>query len=84
MPVPHRGHYSVLSVVADRERLIKMWLEAQVEETGEKGNKHWSTRNRDLLPFQSGRGCPYRKCYPARVPFEISNGGASAGRLVPL
>jgi len=33
--------------------LIKMWLEAPVEETGEKGNKHWSTRNRD-----EGRGTP--------------------------
>ncbi|HWO29400.1 MAG TPA: group II intron reverse transcriptase/maturase [Candidatus Acidoferrum sp.] len=27
--------------------LIKMWLEAPVEETDEKGNKHQSTRNRD-------------------------------------
>jgi group II intron reverse transcriptase/maturase len=27
--------------------LIKMWLEAPVEETDEKGNKHRSTRNRD-------------------------------------
>jgi RNA-directed DNA polymerase len=33
--------------------LIKMWLEAPVEETGERGNKRRSTRNRD-----EGRGTP--------------------------
>jgi RNA-directed DNA polymerase len=33
--------------------LIKMWLEAPVEEADEKGNKHRSTRNRD-----EGRGTP--------------------------
>jgi len=33
--------------------LIKMWLEAPVEETNEKGNKHRSTRNRD-----EGKGTP--------------------------
>src|SRR5215831_9827704 len=33
--------------------LIKMWLEARVEETDERGNKHRSTRNRD-----DGRGTP--------------------------
>jgi RNA-directed DNA polymerase len=33
--------------------LIKMWLEAPVEETDEHGNKHRSTRNRD-----EGRGTP--------------------------
>jgi RNA-directed DNA polymerase len=33
--------------------LLKMWLEAPVEETDEKGNKHRSTRNRD-----EGRGTP--------------------------
>jgi RNA-directed DNA polymerase len=33
--------------------LIKMWLEAAVEETDEKGNKHRSTGNRD-----EGRGTP--------------------------
>jgi hypothetical protein len=33
--------------------LIKMWLEAPVEETDEHGNKHRSTRNRD-----EGRGIP--------------------------
>jgi RNA-directed DNA polymerase len=33
--------------------LIKMWLEAPVEETDEKGNKHQSTRNRD-----EGKGTP--------------------------
>ena len=33
--------------------LIKMWLEAPVEETDEKGNKHRSTRSRD-----EGKGTP--------------------------
>jgi RNA-directed DNA polymerase len=33
--------------------LIKMWLEAPVEETDERGNRHRSTRNRD-----EGRGTP--------------------------
>jgi RNA-directed DNA polymerase len=33
--------------------LIKLWLEAPVEETDERGNKHRSTRNRD-----EGRGTP--------------------------
>jgi hypothetical protein len=33
--------------------LIKMWLEAPVEETDERGNKHRSTQNRD-----KGRGTP--------------------------
>jgi RNA-directed DNA polymerase len=33
--------------------LIKMWLEAPVEETDERGNKHRSTRNRE-----EGRGTP--------------------------
>ena len=33
--------------------LIKMWLDAPVEETDERGNKHRSTRNRD-----QGRGTP--------------------------
>src|ERR1017187_8007411 len=33
--------------------LIKMWLEAPVEETDDRGNKHRSTRNRD-----QGRGTP--------------------------
>jgi hypothetical protein len=33
--------------------LIKMWLEAPVEETDERGNKHRTTRNRD-----EGRGTP--------------------------
>jgi group II intron reverse transcriptase/maturase len=33
--------------------LIKMWLEAPVEETDERGNKHRSTQNRD-----QGRGTP--------------------------
>jgi RNA-directed DNA polymerase len=34
-------------------RLIKMWLEAPVEETDEQGKKRRSTRNRD-----EGRGTP--------------------------
>ena len=34
-------------------RLIKMWLEAPVEETDERGRKHRTTRNKD-----EGRGSP--------------------------
>ena len=34
-------------------QLIKMWLQAPVEETDEHGKKHWSTRNRD-----DGKGTP--------------------------
>ena len=46
---------SVARRVVDRAmlHLIKMWLEAPVEETDERGNKHRSTRNRD-----EGRGSP--------------------------
>src|SRR5215468_5612105 len=47
---------SVARRVVDRNmlHLIKMWLEAPVEETDERGNKHRSTRNRD-----DGRGTPH-------------------------
>jgi len=34
-------------------RLIKMWLQAPVEETDDRGHKHRTTRNKDR-----GRGCP--------------------------
>ena len=50
-------HSELLKSVARRVvdgamlHLIKMWLEAPVEETDERGNKHRSTRNRD-----EGRG----------------------------
>jgi len=46
---------SVARRVVDRAmlHLIKMWLEAPVEETDERGNKRRSTRNRD-----EGRGTP--------------------------
>jgi RNA-directed DNA polymerase len=46
---------SVARRVVDRNmlHLIKMWLEAPVEETDEQGNKRRSTRNRD-----DGRGTP--------------------------
>jgi RNA-directed DNA polymerase len=46
---------SVARRVVDRAmlHLIKMWLEAAVEETDERGDKHRSTRNRD-----EGRGSP--------------------------
>ncbi len=36
--------------------LIKMWLEAPVEETDEKGNKHRSTPNRDEGKGTRARG----------------------------
>src|ERR1700681_1632521 len=53
------SHSELLKSVARRVvdgamlHLIKMWLEAAVEETDERGNKHRSTRNRD-----EGRGSP--------------------------
>src|SRR5215467_11813613 len=52
-------HSDLLKSVARRVvegamlHLIKMWLEAPVEETDERGNTHRSTRNRD-----EGRGTP--------------------------
>jgi RNA-directed DNA polymerase len=52
-------HAELMKAVARRVvdgamlHLIKMWLEAPVEETDERGNKHRSTRNRD-----EGRGTP--------------------------
>jgi len=52
-------HAELLKSVARRVvdgamlHLIKMWLEAPVEETDERGNRHRSTRNRD-----EGRGTP--------------------------
>jgi group II intron reverse transcriptase/maturase len=52
-------HSELLKSVARRVvdgamlHLIKMWLKAPVEETDERGKKHWSTRNRD-----EGRGSP--------------------------
>jgi len=52
-------HSDLLKSVARRVvdgamlHLIKMWLEAPVEETDERGNKHRSTRNRD-----EGQGTP--------------------------
>ena len=52
-------HSELLKSVARRVvdgamlHLIKMWLEAPVEETDERGNKHRSTHNRD-----KGRGTP--------------------------
>jgi len=52
-------HSDLLKSVARRVvdgamlHLIKMWLEAPVEETDERGNKHRSTRNRD-----EGKGTP--------------------------
>ena len=54
--IPHAGLMkSVARRVVDGAmlHLIRMWLEAPVEETDERGNKHRSTRNRD-----EGRGTP--------------------------
>jgi group II intron reverse transcriptase/maturase len=46
---------SVARRIADRHmlRLIKMWLQAPVEETDARGRRHRTTRNKD-----EGRGCP--------------------------
>jgi len=46
---------SVTRRIVDRQllRLIKMWLQAPVEETDERGRRHRTTRNKD-----EGRGCP--------------------------
>ena len=52
-------HFELMKSVARRIsdgrvlRLIKMWLEAPVEEADERGHKHRKTRNKD-----EGRGCP--------------------------
>ena len=52
-------HHELMKSVARRIsdgrmlRLIKMWLEAPVEETDEKGNRHRTTRNKD-----QGMGSP--------------------------
>ena len=54
--IPHADLMkSVARRIVDKAmlHLIKMWLEAPVEETDEKGNKHRSTGNRD-----EGRGTP--------------------------
>jgi group II intron reverse transcriptase/maturase len=46
---------SVSRRIVDRHvlRLIKMWLQAPVEETDDRGRRHRTTRNKD-----EGRGCP--------------------------
>jgi len=52
-------HHELMKCVArrisDRHllHLIKMWLESPVEETDERGRKHWTTRNKD-----EGHGTP--------------------------
>jgi RNA-directed DNA polymerase len=42
--------------------LIKMWLEAPVEETDERGNKHRSTRNRDEEEREPRKGLRSARC----------------------
>ena len=55
--------------------LIKMWLEAPVEETDEHGRKHRSTRNRD-----DGRGTPQGARRSVRCSaIYICAGSCSAG-----
>ena len=52
-PSPKRVPFATVEKVLALLHLIKMWLEAPVEETDERGNKHRSMRNRD-----EGRGTP--------------------------
>ena len=63
-------HAELLKSVARRVvdgamlHLVKMWLQAPVEETDERGRKHRSTRNRDEGRGHSARGSdhvPYTK-----------------------
>jgi hypothetical protein len=67
-------HSDLLKSVARRVvdgamlHLIKMWLEAPVEETDERGNKHRSTRNRD-----EGQGTPQGAPITPRTQKAISS-----------
>ena len=62
-------HSELLQSVARRVvdgamlHLIKMWLDAPVEETDERGNKHRSTRNREEVGYstRSSDHAPYTK-----------------------
>jgi hypothetical protein len=49
---------SVARRITDRQvlHLIKMWIEAPVEETDDRGRKHRTTRNRDEIDFHDLKG----------------------------
>jgi hypothetical protein len=59
--------------------LIKMWLEAPIEETDERGNKHRSTRNRD-----EGRGTPQGSPISIEVSEPKFEASQSATRMVRI
>ena len=62
-------------------RLIKMWLEAPVEETDAKGNRHRTTRNKDQGIGSASRGSDLtvaRQCVHAALCEGVEDGRARA------
>ena len=60
-------------------RLIKMWLEAPVEETDAKGNRHRTTRNKDQGIGNASRGSDLtvvRQCVHAALCEGVEDGRA--------